>query len=137
MKFEDSSYFDTLSHTKVEFTFGDFFLFDKFIISELNEGIHFDWDKIEEVIAMLQDNYGDTIKIGYISNRVNSYSIDPQNWVDFQKQYDFVVATAVISYSEFAYMNATIEKRFFENSLKRCMNLDEAIGWIQNLKEFN
>ena len=137
MKFEDSSYFLNLAHSKVEFSFGNFFLFENFIISELDEGIHFDWDKIQEVVGMLYDNFGKEIRIGYISNRINSYSIDPQNWVDFQEQHGFIVASAIISYSEFAYMNATIEKRFSENSLKRCINLDDAISWIQNLKEFN
>jgi len=29
-----------------------------------------------------------------------------------------------------------MEKYFFENSLKRCSSLDEAINWMQNLKEF-
>ena len=137
MKFEDSSYFHSLTHNKVEFSFGNFFLFDNFIISEIDEGIHFDWDKIQEVVGMLYDNFGKELRIGYISNRINSYSIDPQNWVDFQEQHGFIVASAIISYSEFAYMNATIEKRFSENSLKRCINLDDAISWIQNLKEFN
>jgi len=137
MTFENSKYFKELEHSKVEFSFGKFYLLDTFIISELNEGIHFDWEKIQEVIGMLLDRYGYNIKIGYVSNRINSYSIEPQLWVDFQRDYGFIVASAIVSYSDFNYMNATIEKQFSKNSIKRCISLDEAINWIKNLEEFN
>lgn len=137
MKFEESKYLKELKHTKVEFSFGEFFLFDTFIISELEEGIHFDWDKIQEVIGMLIDHYGDNPRIGYVSNRVHSYSIEPQLWINFHNDYDFIVATAIISYSDFNYLNATIEKHFTKISLKRCFSLDDAISWMQDLEEFN
>ncbi|OUR91041.1 hypothetical protein A9Q87_11225 [Flavobacteriales bacterium 34_180_T64] len=137
MKFKDSRYSELLKHSKIEFPFGEFYLCDKFVIAELYEGIHFNWYKIEQVVDILREHYGDTIKIGYISNRINSYSIDPKLWVDFQEQYGFIVASAIVTFNEFGYMNATIEKRFSEPSLKRCINLDEAINWIKNLKEFN
>lgn len=137
MKFEESKYFKELNHKKVEFSFGEFFLFDTFIISELKEGIHFDWGKIQEVIGMLIDHYGNEPRIGYVSNRVHSYSIEPQLWINFHNDYDFIVATAIISYSDFNYLNATIEKHFTKISLKRCFSLDDAIGWMQDLEEFN
>lgn len=137
MTFENSKYFNVLKHSKVEFSFGKFYLFDKFIISELNEGIHFDWDKIQQVIAVLIDYYGSNLKIGYISNRVNPYSIEPQLWIRFQRDYGFIVASAMISYTELNYINTSIEKRFSEMSIKRCGSLDEAINWTKNLKELN
>lgn len=136
MTFENSKYFNLLKHSKIEFSFGNFYLFDKFIISEINEGIHFDWDKIQQVIAALIDYYGSNLKIGYISNRVNPYSIEPQLWIRFQRDYGFIVASAMVSYTELNYINASIEKRFSEMSIKRCGSLDEAINWIKNLKEF-
>ncbi|MEY8868478.1 MULTISPECIES: hypothetical protein [Flavobacteriaceae] len=136
MTFENSKYFNLLKHSKVEFSFGNFYLFDKFIISEINEGVHFDWDKIQQVIAALIDYYGSNLKIGYISNRVNPYSIEPQLWIRFQRDYGFIVASAMVSYTELNYINASIEKRFSEMSIKRCGSLDEAINWIKNLKEF-
>lgn len=137
MNFENSKYFNLLKHSKIEFSFGTFFFLDKFVVSELNEGIHFDWSKIEEVISAIAEHYGDDFKIGYISNRIKSYSIVPQHWINFHKEYNFIVASAIVSYNDFNYMNATIEKHFSKNSIKRCNDLDEAINWIENLKEFN
>ena len=137
MNFETSKYFKQLKHSKIEFSFGTYFFFDNFVISELNEGIHFDWQKIEEVIFTIVEYYGDDFKIGYISNRVNSYSINPQLWVDFYNEYDFIVAGAVVAYNDFNYMNATLEKHFSKNSIKRCNSLNEAVDWVIKLKELN
>jgi len=33
-------------------------------------------------------------------------------------------------------MNATLEKQFTSNSLKRCSSLEEALHWMQNIREF-
>ena len=33
-------------------------------------------------------------------------------------------------------MNASIEKKFTKNSIKRCKSLSEAIKWILELEEF-
>lgn len=137
MTFEQSKYFKTLKHHKVKFDFGEFYLFEHFVISELNEGIHFDWEKIQEVTGMSIDYYGDNPKIGYISNRIHSYSMEPPLWLNFIRDYNFIVATAIVSYNDFNYLNATMEKHFFKSSLKRCVSIDEAIEWMLNLEEFN
>jgi hypothetical protein len=137
MTFENSTYFNLLSNSKIEFSFGTFFFLDKIIISELHEGIHFDWDKIEQVISAAAEHYGDNFKVAFISNRINSYSIEPQLWLDFYKDYQFIVASAIVAYNDFNYKNASLEKHFSKNSIKRCESLKVAIEWILNLKEFN
>lgn len=136
MRFEESKYFNLLPHSKIEFPFGNYYLFDNFVISELDEGVHFDWDKILDVIAALMDNYGDEIEIAYISNRVHSYSIEPQLWYRFHSEYNFIIATATVAYNDFGYINASIEKQFAKISLKRCEDLAAAISWVKQLKEF-
>lgn len=137
MRFEESKYFDLIPHLKIEFSFGNFYLCNHFIISEINEGIHFDWDKILELIGAAQDYYSLGIKIAYISNRVDAYSFEPQLWQKFQYEFDFITAIATVAYSNFGHINASIEKQFTTKSLKRCDNLDEAISWVIHLKEFN
>lgn len=136
MRFEESKYFSLYNHSKLEFKFGNFYLCEKFVISELHEGVHFNWDKILEVIGALLDYYGDAIEIAYISNRVDSYSIEPQLWYRFHDEFDFILAVATVAYNDFGYINASIEKQFTNISLKRCDDLDAAISWIKHLKEF-
>ena len=137
MRFEISKYFNLLPHSKIEFSFGNYYFFENFVISEINEGIHFDWDKILEVIGALMDYYGKEIRIAYISNRVHAYSIEPQLWYKFHKEFDFFIAIATVAYSDFSYINASIEKQFTKISLKRCDDLDQAVSWVHHLKEFN
>lgn len=136
MFFEKSNYFNLLKHQKITLYFGDFYLLENFIIAEFNEGIHFDWDKIQELATELIRHYGYELKIGFISNRVNSYSTDPRLWTKFNQEFGFIVASAIVVYDDISYMNATLEKQFSENSLKRCSSLEEALHWMQNLKEF-
>lgn len=137
MKIEDSK-FIALHPKKIIFPFGNFFFFEKFVVSEINEGEHFSWSKIQQVIQEINRFYGKNFKIAHISNRINSYSINPANWIKFyQQKYGTIVATAIVSYTETALKLATLEKIFAPNSLKRCKSLEEAINWVTTLKEFN
>lgn len=137
MRFEETDFATIEKYSKVEFSFGAIYLCENFVISELNEGTHFDWDKILEVIGVTLDFYGKNFQIAYISNRIESYSIEPLLWLKFHKEFDFIIAMATISYSDFGYINASIEKQFAQVSLKRCEDLPEAITWVKNLREFN
>ena len=50
MKFENSEYYKNLKHSKLEMSFGNYYLCDNFVIGELNEGVHFDWEKAKETV---------------------------------------------------------------------------------------
>ncbi|WP_179335138.1 hypothetical protein [Winogradskyella costae] len=136
MKFEDSKYSNQIAYKKEVFSFGSIYVTKHFLLSEFNEGIHVDYDIAIELISRFSPLLSKGVKIGYIANRYNSYSFDPQIWVDFNKDYDAFVASAIVTYSNFSYLNASLEKQFFNKSLKRCKSLEEAVEWITNLKEF-
>ena len=116
--------------------FGTLYLTKYFVVSELNEGIHVDYTIASEIITRCSKYIKKGDKLSYIANRYNSYSFNPQIWVDFNKEYDFIVASAIVSYSNFSHLNASLEKQFFSKSLKRCKSLNEAINWVINLDEF-
>ncbi|WP_298894838.1 hypothetical protein [uncultured Psychroserpens sp.] len=136
MKFENSKYSKLLEYKKIEFPFGTIYTTKHFVVSELNEGIHVDYTIVSELISKFSEYIRKGIKIGYIANRINSYSFEPQLWLDFNNEYDFMIASAIVSYSDFSYLNSSLEKHFFQKSLKRCHSLDEAIEWMTNLDEF-
>ncbi|MBU2951176.1 hypothetical protein KO493_10755 [Tamlana agarivorans] len=133
MKFENSPLSKTFSFNKLELPFGNFFLCKKFIVSEIHEGEHFDMDKImfaaKEIIAY----YGEEAKIAYISNRVNSYSTDPQDWANITANSNQLIATAIISYNQMGQLNANLEKHFAKLEMKICDSLEEAITWVNSL----
>ncbi|WP_299277064.1 hypothetical protein [uncultured Psychroserpens sp.] len=137
MKFENSKYSKLLGYKKVDFPFGTIYITRYFVISELNEGIHVDYTIASELINAFSEDIRKGIKVGYIANRINSYSFEPQLWLDFNNEYDFLVASAIVTYNDFSYLNSSLEKHFFKKSLKRCHSLDEAIEWMSNLNEFS
>lgn len=135
MKFEDSPISKDYSFTKKTFDFGIVYFLDKIVLAEMNYGIHLSWSKIQVMIDEIISFYGLNCKIGYISNKTNSYSYEPSLWNVFYKNYDFIVASASIYYSELNYINATMEKHFSKKSIKRSKNLEEAFEWIYGIKE--
>jgi len=68
---------------EIVYDFGTFYLFDGFIVAEINEGVVFTWEdhakKATEEILDLYDSDGRNII--YISNRINNYSVMPSDWV--------------------------------------------------------
>ncbi|PWH81919.1 hypothetical protein DIS18_11660 [Algibacter marinivivus] len=137
MTFENYSYSKTIDYKTLKMPFGTYYLCEKFFIGELNEGIHFDWKKTELVVQKLIEHYGEKAKIGFISNRINHYSIDPSNWTKIEEKYNLIIASAIVMYNNSTYMNASIEKQFAKRSIKRCMSLQEALDWMLSLKEFH
>jgi hypothetical protein len=136
MTFENSKYSKLLDYKTVEFPFGNLYITKHFVISELNEGIHVDFSMVSSLISKFSEDIGNDIKIGYIANRLKSYSFEPQLWLDFNNDYDFLVATAVVSYNDFSYLNSGLEKHFFKKNFERCRSLDEAIQWMMKLDVF-
>lgn len=137
MKFEQFKYFNTLKPHKIALPFGNFYFCEKFFVSEVFESIHFDWEMIKKVMDKLVAFYGKDIQLGYISNRVNSYSVDPQTWIKVDAEYSVIIASAIVTYSDIAFMNATLEKKFYKKNIKRCLSLEEAFNWVINLEELN
>ena len=90
MTFENSKYSNLLEYKKVELPYGTFYITKQFVISELNEGIHVNFEMVSKLIAHFSEEISNDIRIGYIANRINAYSFEPQLWLDFNNDYDFV-----------------------------------------------
>ncbi|GAA3655328.1 hypothetical protein [Flavivirga jejuensis] len=135
MRFENSEYYKNLKHYKLETTYGDFYFCDNFFIGEIFEGIHFEWDMVDYLMNEVRDFYGKDAKLGYVSNRINSYSLDPQSWEKVYKKYGIIQFSAIIAYNNFTLMNAKLEKQFSSKKIKRCTSLTEAMDWVSSMKE--
>lgn len=132
MRVEESNYKD-LYTKKVTIKSGDFYFFEKFIISEISEGVHFTWEIAKEIIALAYEHYGQDVRVAYISNRVNSYSVNAQDWLNFYKERHHLEAIAIIAYDKLGIMNVVLEKLFTQTRLRKFKNLDEAVAWISTL----
>lgn len=137
MRFEESPLSKSLSYEKIVLDFGSYYLFDNFFIMEVNQGEHFNSEKLNVLLSSIRVYYGHHKTLAYIANRVNAYSIDPVLWSYFDKDDSILVAASIVSYRDSTYLNANIEKQMASIPMKRALSLEEAISWVEQFDELN
>ncbi len=116
---------------------GMYYFFKDFIISEVNEGVLFNWEMGADLIELAYNHYGPDAEVSYISNRVNQYSTVPQDWLKFFNKNHQIKRFAIVTYTEIGIVNVMLEKIFFKSKLKRFDNLYEAVHWVTDQTEIN
>ena len=116
---------------ELKYPFGTLYVFDGFLISEINEGVHFSWDEhgkqmVEDVSCFLGTLGEDLI---YISNRVNSYSVVATDWVKFFKNYYFLKGYYIVDDKKVSKINSLVESLFFNGKIKRFETIEEAVNF--------
>lgn len=69
--------------------FGNFYFYEKFVISEIEEGVNFNAEKADMVMKLIVAHYGTCKYLGYISNRINEYTVSKDAWNIFAKSSRF------------------------------------------------
>jgi len=129
MKLEDSPLIKNC-FIKVSEPYGDFFIFEKFVVGELVEGTHFDWAKAKVLIEKVYQYFGSRdIQLNYISNRIHSYSVNAQDWLKFYKERHSIARVAIVAYEEKALLSVQLEKIFTKSKYKTFNTLENAAQW--------
>ena len=128
---ETNLYNDVLK--ELNYSFGNVFIFDGYIISEINRGVSFNWQDhaktiVEDVFYYLGTNGDDLI---YISHRINSYSVVPYDWINYFKSNYKLKGYFIVSEHKIRILNSVFENLFFDNKIKRFNNLHTAINSIK------
>ncbi len=122
---------------ELNYSCGNYYLFDTYVIAEIHEGIIYSWEEhakpIVEEITHLYDHNGENIV--YISNRVHLYSVKPSDWIKFFRNDYKLRGYAIVSYSPRGFLNSLIEKLFMKNSFKNFERLEDAILWAKSLSK--
>ncbi|WP_346882136.1 hypothetical protein [uncultured Algibacter sp.] len=118
---------------ELNYSFADIYIFKGYVISEIKEGIVFNWDNhaktvIDDVTKFLNTDGGDLI---YISNRINSYSVMAQDWIKFFKNSYKLKGYYVVSDRQTSIMGYMVENLFFKNKMKKFSSIYEAINWLE------
>lgn len=133
-KLRDTPYYHRAIH-EINYSFGDFYLFDTFIVGEIHENVHISWKDhgkmIAEELSNLYDNNGKDLI--YISNRANDYSLVPTDWKKFFKLSYNLKAYGIVSYTKTGYFNAMLERMFVNTKLRWFNSLDDAIAWVDQI----
>ena len=130
VKVEDSIYKDEYRE-KLSLDSGNFYIFDKFVIGEVKEDQYFDWETAKVIIQRVYLHFGTTdIKVSYISNRVNSYSVQPKDWLNFFKERHKLKSIAVVAYNKMGMMSVVLERIFSKAPIRKFGGLEDAVNWI-------
>ncbi|MDH7445634.1 hypothetical protein [Aquimarina sp. 2201CG14-23] len=133
MQYVKNSPFYQEAIQELNYSFGNFYLFEGFVVGEINEDIVFTWDDhakfLVEDLTNLYDHNGENVI--YITNRVHSYAVKPSDWLKFYKSDYKMKAYGIISYTPRGLLNVLIEKLFMKNKIKGFENLSDAIDWAR------
>lgn len=105
--------------------------YEYYMVAVMNEGVNVGKDENEVLIQYAKDYYKNK-QFVYITNRINSYSVNP-NIYPRTAQVKSLVGFAVVSKDYKTKANTKIEKMFFNKPYEVFMNLDDAIKWAEKL----
>ncbi|MDN3723619.1 hypothetical protein QRD02_04440 [Aequorivita sp. SDUM287046] len=110
-------------------TFGTVTVFDNIISIVVDEGATFKADDLAELFE-LYDTHFPNKNFGYISNRINDYSIELSPKL-YRSVHSNLVAIAAVCYTDASYRNAQFEKEFYKKPFAVFRKYDDAVAWLE------
>lgn len=117
--------------TIYEYDFGNLTVDGNIIIGEMREGKDIGVDVMRETFRLARELFGDD-KWGYISNRSNSYSLQPIVYVRIQEIENNLVAYAAVLPSNKSQIYTDTEKMLVEEQFEYAVfnSMDDARAWV-------
>ena len=115
---------------KIELDFGILYVYDKILVSELHEGVLLDVFNNRKILEIGREVFNEG-PFGYISNRVNSYAVDPMVYRE-AAEHPQLKAIAVVSTNEMCRKSALLEQQFYteKSYFQIFSDLEEAKDWV-------
>ena len=117
-----------------KYDFGTLTVGDHFIVGEMKEGTDIQLDIVSKLIDIAHERFNGE-RWAYISNRVNSYSLQPLVHFELSKVEKDMIAFAVVTDKELHIKNAELEKSYAGGRYEfECFaNIENAIDWVTKL----
>ncbi len=106
-------------------------VFPEYIVVVMREGITLTPEK-NDLLLGIATKYFNHSNFGYITHRINSYSVDPSIYIETSK-IENLVAFAVVSSNPISMTNTQVEKIFYKNPFRHFLDLDEAVNWVKEI----
>ncbi len=116
---------------KLQYEFGVLEIHDNYVKAIMDEGVTVS-PKHNKSLVEISESYFANRKFGYITHRINSYSVDPRVYLKTSKIPN-LVAFAIVSNNPVNLSNAQVEKLFLDKPFKTFKNLDKAIKWVKEV----
>ena len=119
----------------VRITNADLEIHDNLVIARFDEGSDITIENWMEIREMLLDNFSG--KFAWISDRINSYSIDPTLLLapDFIEDIDNFACLAQVNYGKKLRDSTEIAKKFLSVKVqfRSFGTLDDALNWVRKM----
>ena len=119
--------------TEITYHFGTVRIYKTYLVFVMNEGITVK-PEYNDILLNISTKYYRNQNFGYITHRINSYSVDPRVYFETSK-IENLVAFAVVSGSQNSNVLADFEKIFLKKPFEQFHSLDEAIDWVNTIVE--
>ena len=100
-------------------------------IAEFNEGVNIDYNNFDECKTQIE-NFFRNKDFGFVSNRINSYSLVLTDAPLFNNAFKNLKAYATVTYSAFAEKMFDVENHFFKFNKQNFTSLYDATTWVEN-----
>lgn len=108
---------------------GDFHFFNNFVVAEFKQGVYVSYNDFKEIFELAQEFYG-TNPVGFISNRVNSFSINLLDAIKYRQKANSFSGYAIVTYNHNTRRILAIEDYYFNIKRKRFNSLVDAAEWV-------
>ena len=119
-----------------EVKIGKLFFFERFVISEFNEGVHINFESFKETKEAIINFFGNK-DFGVVTNRTNTYSLDLNDANNFNDSFPNLKAYAVVINTLFGRGIFEVENQFFNYNREIFKTLENAISWVEETLENN
>ncbi|MFC7357450.1 hypothetical protein ACFQO1_07110 [Jejudonia soesokkakensis] len=118
---------------KLQTELGTLHFFDKLVVLEINSGITLSYKNGASLLAKGISVMG-LKPFVLISNRINSYAVDPNDYTYLQK-IPTLKGIAIVYHNETSKKNAELEKNFFQKPFKAFSCMEDAVVWSKSILE--
>ncbi len=112
---------------------GVFRFYPNLVVSEIREGTVVTFEKALPLFSLGLEYYDVNTSLVYISDRKNSYSIDPTLHMEAKEIFANLIGYGVVAYNEMSRKIAALEQKFVACPMAVFNSLDEAESWAQSL----
>jgi hypothetical protein len=119
----------TTPKIQIDVGFASFELYDTYLIATVSEGVVLGKKEMQTFHKIFLKYYGNR-PFGYISNRINDYTVNPLYYKEVEKHDLNIVAISTLCFSEESYKMAVFAEQFFNWPHKAFYTLEECIAFI-------
>lgn len=109
--------------------------YSNIVVGEVKEGQHVSYENASIASQLIAQTYKGTIPFVYISNRVNSYSMDPVAYKELISLVPNLIGFGAVSTSKRTRMLSNLERIFVKKPMRVFETMDEAFEWSFKLLE--